>query len=562
MTDKKTFNHTLGNNSGSIVVMVMMGAVVMTAVVGMMFYVKNATDSLSYIVSKGTTRAMTEVVIGSILDVYSQPLVSTTCDSQLVATAVSFRDLTNANPTTFSWDSNPSNSSTPPAVAARNCMIPALMANQLERVLIILTPMPTLDDLPGTRRELRIEIKLQKKGAVATQSVIRHYTLSLLSLDRYGVIFNSSLATAFEIDSSSKLYFDTHVLHSNKAAPFTVSNLVAYTESPKTIFKQTVYSLADKINSAASFQLAKFNAVFEKGFSTGHLPNVKYFPTTYVGYSWTEPIDYHYVYANSGGVQDLSPLPGLTGGKISSNGDPYNYNATLANVTTFPHSSILQKLAHTCEIGVLGSAISKIMVLYRSDAEVTLDFSADSDPLKFCGLLKVRKLTIKLQPGKTHYLFGKFYFDQIKVTGGGTLYIVDPELDTLLTQNYDSVISMTDLRREMKTLEVYVGNPFYQPINSDLTTLEATVGNYGKNFGHKMPSDWFSGAPQKDLAGNVVAPGSQLCDPAIPNYYCWPNYMRSYRRHIEGSGLPNISVLFNASGSFNRTLIFNAVRTL
>jgi len=555
MTDKRTFNHTLGNNSGSIVVMVMMGAVVMTAVVGMMFYVKNATDSLSYIMAKGTTRAMTEEVIGSILDVYSQPLVSTTCDSQLVATAISFRDLTNANPTTFTWDSNPSNSSTPPAVAARNCIIPALLANQLERVLIILTPMPTLDDLSGTRRELRIEIKLQRKGAVASQSVIRHYTLSLLSLDRYGVIFNSSLATAFEVDSSSKLHFDAQVLHSNKAAPFTVSSLVAYTGSPKAIFKQTVYSLADKINSAASLELAKFNAVFEKGFITRHLPNVKYFPTTYVGYSWTEPIDYQFVYANSGGVQDLSPLPRLTGGKASSNGDPYNYNSTLANITMFPNSSILQKLADTCEIGVLGSAISKIMVLYRSDAEVTLDFSSDSDPLKFCGLLKVKKLTIKLQSGKTHYLFGKFYFDEIKVTGGGTLYIVDPELDTLLTQNYDSVISMTDLRREMKTLEVYVGNSFYQPINNDLTALHA-------NYQHKMPSDWFSGSPQNDLAGAQIAPGSQLCDSSIPNYYCWPNYMRSYRRHLEGSGLPNISVLFNASNSFNRTLIFSVVRTL
>lgn len=562
MTDKRTFNHTLGNNSGSIVVMVMMGAVVMTAVVGMMFYVKNATDSLAYIISKGSTRAMTEEVIGSILDVYSQPLVSSSCDSQLVAAAVSFRDLTNANPPTFTWDSNPSNSANPPAIAARNCIIPALMANQLERVLIILTPMPTLDDLSATRRELRIEIKLQRKGAVASQSVIRHYTLSLLSLDRYGVIFNSSLPTAFEVDASSKLHFDAQVLHSNKGAPFTISSLVAYTGSPNTIFKQTVYSLADKINSAASFELAKFNAVFEKGFSTRHLPNVKHFPTTYAGYSWTEPIDYQFVYPNSGGVQDLSPLPRLTGGKNSSNGDPYNYSSAKANVTTFPNSSVLQKLAHTCEIGVLGSAISKIMVLYRSDAEITLDFSSDSDPLKFCGLVKVKKLTVKLQPGKTHYLFGKFYFDQIKVTGGGTLYVVDPELDTLLTQNYDSVISMTDLRREMKTLEVYVGNPFYQPINSDLTALEATVGNYNKNFGHKMPSEWFSGAPQKDLTGVQIAPGSQLCDSSIANYYCWPNYMRSYRRHIEGSGFPNISVLFNASGTFNRTLIFNVVRTL
>lgn len=555
MTDKRTFNHTLGNNNGSIVVMVMMGAVVMTAVVGMMFYVKNATDSLSYIMAKGTTRAMTEEVIGSILDVYSQPLVSTTCDSQLVAAAISFRDLTNVNPTTFTWDSNPSNSSTPPAVAARNCIIPALMANQLERVLVILTPMPTLDDLSGTRRELRIEIKLQRKGAVASQSVIRHYTLSLLSLDRYGVIFNSSLATAFEVDAISKLHFDAQVLHSNKAAPFAISSLVTYTGSPKTIFKQTVYTLADKINSAASLELAKFNAVFEKGFSTRHLPNVKYFPTTYVGYSWTEPIDYQFVYANSGGVQDLSPLPRLMGGKTSTNGDTQRYSGTLANITTFPYSAILQKLAHTCEIGVIGSAISKIMVVYRSDAEITLDFSGDSDPLKFCGLLKVKKLTVKLQPGKTHYLFGKFYFDEIKVTGGGTLYIVDPELDTLLTQNYDSVISMTDLRREMKTLEVYIGNPFYQPINNDLTALHV-------NYQHKMPSDWFSGTQQTDLVGNVIAPGSQACDTSFPSDYCWPNYMRSYRRHLEGSGLPNISVLFNASNSFNRTLIFSVVRTL
>lgn len=535
--------------------MVMMGAVVMGAVAGMMFYVKNSTDSLAYIMSKGSTRAMTEEVIASILDVYSQPLEGSTCDNALVAAAVSFRDLKNANPVTFSWDTNPSNTSPPPTVATRNCIIPALMASQLERALVIITPMPTSDDLLGTRRELRIEIKLQRKGAVASQSVIRHYALSLLSLDRYGVIFNSSQATAFDVDASSKVYFDTQVLHSNKSTPFTISSLVGYTGSPKVVFKQTVYSLADKVSSADAIQLAKFNAVFEKGVSDRHLTNVKFFPTTYSSYNWTEPIDYHYVYANSGGVQDLSPLPLLTGAKTSTNGDGHHYNNALAAVTSFPTGSILTKLAHTCAVGISGSAISKIMVLYRADSEVTLDFNSDSDPLKFCGLLKVRKLTIKLQPGKTHYLFGKFYFDELKVTGGGTLYIVDPELDTVLSQNYDSVISMTELRREMKTLEVYIGNPFYQPINSDLTKLHV-------NYQHKMPSDWFSGNPQKDLAGNTIAPGSEACDPANPSDYCWPNYMRSYRRHLEGSGFPNISVLFDASNTYNRTLIFTIVRTL
>lgn len=557
MTDNRTFNSTiLKNNSGSIVVMVMMGVVVMTVVVGMMFYVKNATDSLSYIVSKGSTRAMTEEVIGSILNVYSQPLESTSCDTQLVAAALSFRDLTNTNPTIFSWETNPSNSPTPPAVNARACLLPAVMAGQLGRATIIVTPLPTSDDLVGARRELRIEIRLQKKGAVASQSVIRHYALNLLSLDRYGAIFNSSQATAFDVDAASKVFFDTFVLHTNKSIPFTISTLVAYPgASPKVVFKQQVYTLADRISAASSFQLAKFNTVFEKGVIDKHLSNVRYFPTTYPAYSWAEPVDYQYVYANSGGVQDLSPLPRLTGGKTSSNGDGHRYNGTLANVAAFPNSSILTKLAHTCDVGISGSAISKIMVLYRADSEVTLDFSSDSDPLKFCGLLKVKKLTVKLQSGKTHYLFGKFYFDELKVTGGGTLYIVDPELDTVLSQNYDGVISMTELRREMKTLEVYIGNPFYQPINSDLTKLHA-------NYGHKMPSDWFSGAPQKDLAGNTIAPGSEACDPANPSDYCWPNYMRSYRRHLEANGMPNISILFNASNSFNRTLIFNVTRTL
>ncbi|MCM2354578.1 MAG: hypothetical protein NDI63_13255 [Pseudobdellovibrio sp.] len=552
MTDNLNFNHRLNNNSGSIVVMVMMGVVVMGVVVGMMFYVKNATDALSFIISKGSTRAMTEDVIGSILNVYSQPLEGTSCDTELVAAALTFRDLTNTNPTTFTWETNPSNSPTPPTVNPRNCILSPQIAGQLERVTIIVTPLPTSEDLMGTRRELRIEIRLQKKRSVASQSVIRHYSLSLLSLDRYGVIFNSSQPAAFDIDAASKVYFDSLVLHSNKSTPFTISALVGYPgASPKAVFKQQVYTLADRVTAASAFQLAKFNTVFEKGIIDKHLSNVRHFPTTYPAYSWSEPVDYHYVYANSLGIQDLSPLPRVSG-KTSTNGDGNRYNGALAGVVDFPNSSILQKLAHTCDVGISGSAISKIMVLYRADSEVTLDFNSDSDPLKFCGLLTVKKLTVKLRAGKTHYLFGKFYFDQIKVTGGGELFIVDPELDTVLSQNYDAVISMTELRREMKTLEVYIGNPYYQPINSDLTKLHA-------NYGHKMPSDWFSGQPQKDLAGNTIAPGSEVCDGSD---WCWPNYMRSYRRHLEANGMPNISVLFNTSNSFNRTLIFNVTRTL
>lgn len=538
------------------VIMVMMGAVVMMAVAGMMFYVKNATDSLSYIMAKGTTRAMTEEVIGSILEVYSQPLEGSTCDPQIIASALAFRDLTNQNPVTFTWETNPSNSTPAPAVGARACIITGALANQLERVTLIITPLPTSDDLFGVRRELRIEVRLQKKKATASQSVIRHYALSLLSLDRYGSIFNESSVAAFDVDATSKLIFDTQVLHTNKTTALNISKLVNYNGSaPVVNFKQQFYSLATQVNAGGSLSLSKFNSVFEKGIVASHLSKAKYIPTTYGGYSWEEPTDYHFVYSNSGGVQDLSPLPRLSGGKISTNSDGHRYNNALASVTSFPHPAVLTKLAHTCDLGTSGSAISKIMVLYRDDAEITLDFSSDADPLKFCTLMKVKKLTIKTQNGKSHYIFGKVYFDQIKVTGGGVVHIVDPELDTTLSQSYDSYIDMTELRRELKTLEVYIGNPFYQPINSDLAILHA-------NYGHKMPSDWFSGADQKDLAGVTIAPGSEACDPSFTSDYCWPNYMRSYRRHLESTGLPNISVLFSAGQPYNRTLIFIVSRTL
>ncbi|AZZ36677.1 hypothetical protein CIK05_07710 [Bdellovibrio sp. qaytius] len=538
------------------VVMMMMGVIVMMSVAGMMYYVKNATDSLSFIISKGSTREITEDIIGSVLNVYSQPLEGSSCDSELIASALSFRDLTKENPVTFTWETNPSNSSPGPIVSARNCLISNLQAAQLERATIIITPLPTSDDLSGTRRELRIEVRLQKKKAIASQAVIRHYALSLLSLDRYGTVFNSSIATTFDVDLSSRLIFDTQVLHTNRSAPLNMNNLVNYPgTSPVVVFKQPFFTLASQVNAGNTLSLSKFNQVFEKGIVTSHLPNVKFIPTTYAPYSWTEPVDYHFVYSNSGGVQDLSPLPRLSGGKVSTNSDGHRFNAALADVTSFPNAAVLTKLAHTCEVGTSGSAISKIMVLYRSDAEVTLDFSSDADPLKFCALMKVKKLTVKLQNGKHHYIFGKIYFDEIKVSGGGILHIVDPELDTVLSQNYDGLVNMTELRREFKTLEVYIGNPFYQPINSDLTKLHA-------NYGHKMPSDWFSGADQKDLAGTTIAPGSEACDAGFASDFCWPNYMRSYRRHVEASGLPNISVLFNATQPFSRTLIFNVSRTL
>lgn len=538
------------------VVMMMMGVVVMMAIAGMIYYVKNSTDALSFIIAKGTSRSMTEEVIGNILEVYSQPLVGSTCDNQLVTAATNFRDLTNDNPAPFTWDTNPSNSSPQPAVSARACLINSQLAAQLERVVLTITPLPTSDDLMGTRRELRIEIKLQKKNAVASQAVIRHYSLSLLSLDRYGSIVHTSGLNAFNIDSSSKVYFDAHVLHSNKATPWNVNKLVTYSgSSPQVVFKQSVFTLARQIAVGSTMELPKFNSVFEKGVITGHLQKALHFPTTYSAYNWTQPIDYQYVYENSGGVQDLSPLPRLNSPRVSTNSDGHRYNSGLANVTSFPHPSIVTKLAHTCQIGISGSAISKIMVLYRADAEVTLDFSADSDPLKFCGMMKVQKLHVKLQSGKTHYLFGKFYFDEIRVSGGGILHIVDPELDTTLTENYDAVINMTELRREMKTLEVYIGNPFYQPIINDLSVAHP-------NYGHKMPADWFSGAVQTDLTGAQIAPASEACDSAFPNDYCWPTFMRSYRRHIEASGFPNISILFRASSPHNRTLIFHVMRTL
>lgn len=552
MTDNKISPRSLNNSNGSIVIIVMMGAVVMMAVAGMMFYVKNSTDSLAYIVSKGSTREMTEDLIGSILNVYSQPLEGSACDAGLLASAVAFRDLNNPNPAPYIWDTNPSNSSTPPAVPAKQCLISAPLASQLERVAITVTPLPTTDDLSGVRRELRIEVKMQKKKSTASQAVIRHYALTLLSLDRFGSVFNSSLMTAFEVDNSSQLIFDAHVLHSNKGTPFNVSRVVNYPgANPLVVFKQAFSTLSSSINAGSGLDLSKFNTVFEKGVTTGSIPNAKHFSTTFSSYSWNEPVDYQYVYENSGGVQNLSPLPRVPG-KTATNGDGNRYDNSKAMVTTFPRASILTKLAHTCDVGASGSAISKVMVLFRDDAEITLDFSSDSDPLKFCTMMKVKKLTVRLQSGKTHYIFGKVYFDEIKVSGAGTLYIVDPELDTTLSQSYDGFVNMTELRRDLKTLEVYIGNPFYQPINSDLTTLHA-------NFGHKMPSEWFSGTVQKDLAGTTIAPGSEVCDGTD---VCWPNYMRSYRRHVEATGKPNISILFQATQPYNKTLIFNVLRTL
>lgn len=548
-------HRSLNNNNGSILMIMMMGVVVMMVVAGMMFYVKNSTDALTYILTKGSTRAMTEEVIGNILEVYSQPLEGTTCDSGLVAAAVAFRDFSNPAPATYTWETNPTNSSTPPTVSAKNCIVNSQLAAQLERVTLVITPMPASDDLVDARRELRLEIRLQKKNAVVAQSVIRHYTLSLLSLDRYGVIFNSSLATAFDISSDSQLHVDSFVLHSNKSTPFSITQVAGYSVLPSVIFKQMFFTLADRVNAQAGMSLAKFNTVFEKGLIDRHLPNVVNFPTTYSAYTWTEPIDYQFVYPNVGGIQDLSPLPRLAGPKISSNGDGNRYDAGKANIVSFPNSSVMSALTDTCEVGVTASAISKILVLYRGDADVTLDFAGETGVLRFCGLLKVKKLHVKLQSGKTHYLFGKFYFQDIKVTGGGTLYIVDPELDTQLSQNYDAYVSMTDLRRELKSIEVYIANAFYMPINKDITALH-------DNYKYRLPSLWFSGQPQRNLAGAEIAPAAGPCDTAVPNDWCWPNYMRSYRRHIEDGNLPNISILFKAGSPYNRTLVFNVARTL
>ena len=179
------------------------------------------------------------------MQIYSEPLGLHNCDAALIQSAKEFKNFALMSPAPFQKVAESKSTSLPEI----KCLIEKNtsgfgLADLLESYEINILPVNVANDAADTgQRRLRIEIKLQKKKAMISKKIVREFMISLVTLDRFGVIITSDSAQKITVSNNSRIFFDTDVLHSQKSAPF---NLNAFFNTditkPKITFLQKFYS--------------------------------------------------------------------------------------------------------------------------------------------------------------------------------------------------------------------------------------------------------------------------------------------------------------------------------
>ncbi len=182
------------------------------------------------------------------------------------------------------------------------------------------------------------------------------------------------------------------------------------------------------------------------------------------GTGWTQPMDYFWVYNSVGGF----PLPSSVVG--AANGPGFELaDATRAGITNFPDGVVLTKLNQTCANSPAAQGSINNMILLQKGKSVSLNFSNSSI---FCGLIIADALNVTLALGVEAAIYGHINVTHLTVSGGGTLYILNPFdfVTTPATAVLPTSVSVQNLAGNFLTLKSTVAHNFFSPFGNSVPT--------------------------------------------------------------------------------------------
>lgn len=222
---------------------------------------------------------------------------------------------------------------------------------------------------------------------------------------------------------------------------------------------------------------------------------------------WSQQTDYFHVYSTT----NRFPLPIVPGAAVYGHGPQLPAviaNSGRASDTVYPTANNIgagNSLEETCERADDYMGFMRPLVLTRSTENLTFDFTTGGAKY-FCALISASTVTIILNPGEQHVMYGHINAEKINIVGGGQLVLIDPQgmRETIASVPLPAGFSPGEVSRQMVTLSATSANNFFVPFyRSDGGTTPIAKSRY-----HEM-KDFFEDCGA-DTSGN--------------QYRCWVSY--------------------------------------
>ena len=354
---------------------------------------------------------------------------------------------------------------------------------------------PNLINLSSTiAGDVRIGVNWGGKKSVL-KFIIR-YRVDVLSLDHFGMIFNSPRNGKLidQEDSSSQISFNTTTLvdmqDRNRNDSFDLSLLIPLKRFDSVYFNEDVYIAAPSLTSSEKIitflKDHKISDIMKKGMQFGILPTDNFIsPYQSPTNQYRDLFNYDVTASGRYLLPKLDASEAVIG--TSASGITHQYSRNKFNeplpgsIESFNKSTAAvyelmsgdkKRLNDSCNTVDLSSGVYNLFIFNNLNEDFTIDFSGNtelSDPPVFCGLIAAKNLTIILNgdasgPTMENHFIGKIILNgKLTVKNAGKLTINDIVTLTQDSVQYDKIDDVTNLTLQYMNQKYYSTQNFALP---------------------------------------------------------------------------------------------------
>ncbi len=296
---------------------------------------------------------------------------------------------------------------------------------------------------------------------MASFTETRTYRLQILSLGHFALFLRPIGGSQISLDAGSSLSVYGNSFIQVNGASLNVSKITSPTGD---MFFENLSTNAQNLTAGTASEL-KVIADQKLNIRLDELSDLED-PFSGMGpKTWAQPVDYFHVYSTT----NRFPLPIEAGAAVYGHGPQLPTaiaDAARAADTVYPTANNLgtNSLEKTCERAEDYMGFMRPIVLARQGSNLTFDFTVGNAKY-FCGIISADTVTIKLNAGEAHVIYGHIDAERIVIVGGGQLFMIDPQgmRETIASVPIPAGFSPSEVSRQMVTLSATSANNFFVP---------------------------------------------------------------------------------------------------
>ena len=386
------------------------------------------------------------------------------------------------------------------------CFISVEEAAMFKSISLTVTRISRANDSALAQTMIQTQYKSETDSSpIFLESVNRQIIVSLVTPMSFAAIFRGS-GNIVDLSDKGTLVVSGKTLISNGTGDGV--NLDSFVNPPilvkregEVLFEDIVYQTARSVTTQEYFNIDSLLYSFRGGIQENSFSglNIAFGVGSNEAF-WNQPLDYYYVYNDSGGYPLPASIPNSAIG-------PFGYkpiDLDRAQLNAFPDGVVLKKLSQTCEMyGSSSEGSVKPMIYLNKNKDLSLNFNNSN---VFCGFIIANVLEIKIPDEAEVAIYGHVNVSKIKIEGNGKLYIVNPYDFKSSPQGavLPSSASIQSLVPVLDSLKTTVAHNFFVPIgNASTSFAPESIANHFEACG--TSKCWKSYVQSSDISKLYVS---------------------------------------------------------